>query len=189
MVYRNDLTYNEFIDILVIKYIALSFTGHTLPPSIFEISFNNSMLKSLIPDEVKANVIVDDLRIRSSLATNKTKRATKKSFFFTILEFTQSHSDSLNNLLKGDFQIIRERYKCNKRINITGFQGVHLKYDCIKGPFVNSVRESILYSFSFIPLPGHRNYKDPGVKLFRRKTNLLCLITQSVLKTRRLQIC
>ena len=46
MVFRMELTYSEIENILDIKHIDPSPTGYTLKPSIFEISYNNSMLKS-----------------------------------------------------------------------------------------------------------------------------------------------
>ena len=39
------------------------------------------MRKSLLPDEPKVNITIDDIRLRSNLTTNKTKRFTRKSFF------------------------------------------------------------------------------------------------------------
>ena len=41
-----------------------------------------------------------------------------------------------------------------------------MKYDCIEGSIVNGVREPILYSFALDQLPGHKIYKEPGIKLF-----------------------
>ena len=50
-----ELTYNENVDILDRKYIAGSTTGHTLAPSIYEISDLNLIIKSILPNEVKVN--------------------------------------------------------------------------------------------------------------------------------------
>ena len=38
MVYRMELSYDEIVDILDVKYIAGSTTGYTLPPSIYKIT-------------------------------------------------------------------------------------------------------------------------------------------------------
>ena len=46
MVYRFQLTYDELIDILDIKYFARSTKGFTLPPGIYEI-FVINMTESL----------------------------------------------------------------------------------------------------------------------------------------------
>ena len=46
MVYRTELTHEELVKNLVIKYISGSTIGYTLPPGIYKISDNNSMIKS-----------------------------------------------------------------------------------------------------------------------------------------------
>ena len=76
-----QLTYDEKIDILDIKHIAGLTVEYTLSPSIFEVSDNNLMLKSLLPDYVKVNFTIDVIRLMSSLGTNQSKRHTKQSFF------------------------------------------------------------------------------------------------------------
>ena len=74
LVYRMELTHDEIVDILDIKYIAGSTIGYTLPPGIYEISDLNLTLKSLLPNERKVNNIIDDIRLGSNLTTNKTIR-------------------------------------------------------------------------------------------------------------------
>ena len=69
MVYRLQLTYDEIIDILDVKYIAGSTIGYTLLPGVYEISDINLMLKSLFPGEVKINYTIDDIGLRSNLTT------------------------------------------------------------------------------------------------------------------------
>ena len=83
------------VDIFDIDYIGASTIGYTLLPGIYEISDLNLMLKSLLPNEVKTNITIDDIRLRSNLTTNKIIKFGKKSFSYTILGFTQSDSDSL----------------------------------------------------------------------------------------------
>ena len=56
------------------------------------------MLKSLLPNNVKVKITIDDYRLRSTLTTNKTIKFTKKTFFYAILGFTQSHSESLGDI-------------------------------------------------------------------------------------------
>ena len=51
-------------------------------------------LKSLLPNEVKVNITIGDIRLRSHLSTNKIIRSTERSFSYTILGCTQSHSGS-----------------------------------------------------------------------------------------------
>ena len=72
MVYRMELFYDEIVDILDVKYKAGSINGYTLPPGIFEITDINSMLKSLLPDDVKVKITIEDIRLRSNVTSNKT---------------------------------------------------------------------------------------------------------------------
>ena len=76
------------------------------------------MIKSLLPDEVKVKLTIDDIRLRSNLTTNKTIRITKFSFFCLILGFTQSHSGLLSDI-EGFFQLITGTWKGYEPINIT----------------------------------------------------------------------
>ena len=82
MVYRMQLPYDEILDVLDVEYIAGSTMGYTLPPGIYEITGNYLILKSLFPDEVKVNITIDDISLRSNLTTNKTIRCIEK--FFSI---------------------------------------------------------------------------------------------------------
>ena len=63
------------------KYIDASTTGYTLPPVVNEISDFVSRIKSLVPDDVKVNITIDDIRLGSNLTTNNTIRFIKRSFF------------------------------------------------------------------------------------------------------------
>ena len=80
MVYRVELTYDEIVDILDVKYFARSVNGNKLPIGIFGIININLILISLFPDEVKVNVIIDDIRLRSNLTTNETIKFARKVF-------------------------------------------------------------------------------------------------------------
>ena len=84
MVYRLELTYDENVDILDVKYIAGSTNGYTLVSDSYEVSDINLMLKSLLPKNVKINITSDDIRLKSNLTTNKTIRFTEKSFSYYI---------------------------------------------------------------------------------------------------------
>ena len=92
MVYRLQITYNEMIDILDVKYVAGSTKGYTLPPSVNQIIDINLLLNSSLPKEVKVNITNDGVRLKSNLNVNRTIRFTKKSFFFTVFGFIESHS-------------------------------------------------------------------------------------------------
>ena len=102
---------------------------------------------------------------------------TGRSFFFTILRFTRSHSYPLVDI-DGFYQLIAGSYIGNRPNNILRIDKVHSKKDCVQGSIVNGIREPILYSFNLSSHPGHRNYKKPSIKLFKKvKKSVLSHIT------------
>ena len=56
------------------------------------------MLKSLLPNKVKVKITIGQIRLKSNLTSNKTKRFRKNSFFYTISGFTQSHLGPLGDI-------------------------------------------------------------------------------------------
>ena len=167
LVYRMRLSYDEIMDILDLNYIPTKRTGYSLNPGIYEVVDLNNTLKYILPDVVKVNITIDDIRLKSNLKINQTLIFTEKSFFYTNIGFTQSHSFPLDDI-DGFYQLIAGSYKSDRPINITGIDEVHLKRDCIQGSIINGVRESILYSFALSSPPGHKIYKEPRVKLFKK---------------------
>ena len=165
LVYRMRLSYDEIMDILDLKDIPTKRTGYSLNPGIYEVVDLNNTLKYILPDNVKVNITIDDIRLKSNLKINQTLIFTKRSFFYTILGFTQSRSYPLDDI-DSHYQIIAGSYKSDKPINITGIDKIHLKCDCIQGSIVNGIREPILFSFALSSPPGHRIYKEPRIKLF-----------------------
>ena len=166
LVYRMRLSYDEIIDILDLKYIPTKRTGYSLNPGIYEVVDLNNTLKYILPDNVKVTITIDDIRLKSNLKINQTLIFTEKSFFYTILGFTQSRSYPLDDI-DGFYQLIAGSYKSDKPINITGIDKIYLKCDCIQGSIVNGIREPILYSFALSSPPGHKIHKEPRVKLFK----------------------
>ena len=67
LVYRIQLTYDEIIDVLDLKYISTKRTGFSLDPGIYEIIDLNNALKYIIPDNVEINIKIDDIRLKSNL--------------------------------------------------------------------------------------------------------------------------
>ena len=172
-----QLTYNEIMDILDLKYIPTKRTGFSLNPGIYEVFDLNNTLKYFLTDNVKVSVKIDDIKLKSNLKTNQTLLFTEKSFFYTILGFTRSHSYPLDDIYGFD-QLIAGSYKSEKPINITGIDKIHLKCDCIQGSIVNGTREPILYSFALSSPPGHKIHKKPRIKLFKKQNkSVLSLIT------------
>ena len=167
LVYRMRLIYDEIVDILDLKYIPTKRTGFRLNPGIYEVADLNNTLKYILPDNVRVNITIDDIRLKSNLKINQTLIFTEKSFFYTILGFTQSRSYPLNDI-DGFYQLIAGSYKSDKPINIFGIDKIHLKCDCIQGSIVNGIREPNLYSFALSSPPGHKIYKELKVKLFKK---------------------
>ena len=157
------------MDILDLKYIPTKTTGYSLNPGYCEVVDINNSLSYFLPDNVKVSNTIDDVRLKSILKTNQTLIFTENSFFYTILGFIRSRSFPLNDI-DGFYQLIAGSYKSDKPINITGIDKIHLKCNCVNGSIVNGVREPILYSFALSSPPGHKIYKEPRVKLFK-KTN------------------
>ena len=167
MVYRFRLTYDEIMDILDLKYIPTKRMGYSIEPNIYNVVDLNKTLKNILPNNVKIDITIDERKYKTDLKINQTLIFTNKSFFYTILGFTQSHSYPLDDL-EGFYQLIAGSYKSDKPINITGIDKVHLKCNVVDGSIVNGIREPILYSFALDQPPGHKIYKEPKVKLFKK---------------------
>ena len=162
-----QLTYDEIIDILDVKYIPTKRTGCSLNPNFYEVVDLHNTLKHILPDNVKVNVTIDDVRLKSNLKNNQSLIFTKKSFFYPILGFTGSHSYLLDDI-DGFYQLSSGSYKSEKPINITGINKTHSKCDCIQGSIVNGKREPILYTFALSSPPVRKLYKEPRIKLFKK---------------------
>ena len=116
---------------------------------------------------MKISFTIVERKYKSDLKINQTLIFTDKSFFYTILGFTQSHSYPLDDF-DGFYQTIVGSYKSERPINFTSIDKVHLKCDCIDGSIVNGVRQPILYSFALDIPPGHKIYNEPKVVLFKK---------------------
>ena len=98
MVYIYQLTYDEIIVILDQKYIPTERISYSLKPNIYQTSDINNTPIIILPDNVKLNVTIDEKIFKSKLKNNQTLTFTNKSFFYTILGFTQSHSYPLDDI-------------------------------------------------------------------------------------------
>ena len=143
------LSYDEIMDILDLKYIPTKRMGYSIEPNIYNVDDLNKTLKNILPNNVKIDITIDERKYKTDLKINQTLIFTNKSFFYTILGSTQSHSYPLEDI-EGFYQLTAGSYKSERPINITGVDKVHLKCDCIDGSIVNGVREPILYSFALV---------------------------------------
>ena len=167
LVYRMQLTYDDIIDVLYLKYISTKRIGYSLDPGIYEVADLNTTLKHILPNNVKVNITIDDIRLKSNLKINQILLFTEKSFFYTILGFTQSRSYPLDDI-EGFYQLVAGLYESDKAIKITGLDKIHLKCDCILGSIINGIREPIWYSFALSSPPRHKINKEPRIKLFKK---------------------
>ena len=157
MLYRMGLTYELWINWTITNIVGSL--------GIYQKSDLNLMLNTLIPNEVKVNNKIDDIIQRLNLTTTKTKKFTKKPFFYTILCSTPSHSGPFADIT-GFVQKLRGTYQTEKPINTTGNDKVLLNCGCNNGIVVNGDTEHILYSFALDKPPGHKIYKETRIKLF-----------------------
>ena len=162
-----QLTYDEIINVLDLKNIPTKRMGYSIEPNIYNMVDLNKTLKNILPNNVKIDITIDERKYKTDLKINQTLIFTNKCSFYTILGFTRSHSYPLEDI-EGFYQLIAGLYKSERPINITGIDKVHLKCDCIDGGIMNGTREPILYSFSLDQPPGHKFYKEPKVKLFKK---------------------
>ena len=79
-----QLTYDEVIDIIDLKYISTKRLGYSSNPDIYEVVDLSKTLNHILPDNVKVSVTIDDVRLKSNLKTNQTSIFTENSFFCTI---------------------------------------------------------------------------------------------------------
>ena len=90
-------TGEEKMYVLDIKHTSAKSVGYTIQKGIYEVTDDNLMLKSLLPDDLKVNLTIDDFRQRSNLTTHVSMKLTKKLFFCTILGFTHYQSGPLGD--------------------------------------------------------------------------------------------
>ena len=81
LVYRFQLTYDEIIDLLDLKYIPTKRTSYSSNLGISETSDINTTLKYILSDIVKVSVTIDDIGLKSNLKITQTLIFTNKCFF------------------------------------------------------------------------------------------------------------
>ena len=67
LLYRFQLTYDENINILDLRYIPTKRIGYSSNPGTYEVVDLNNTLKYFLPDNVKLSVTIDDIRLKSTL--------------------------------------------------------------------------------------------------------------------------
>ena len=113
IVYRMQLTYDEILDILDVKYIQSKRTRYSLPPGIYNLTDLDTFLKHILPNNVNVSITIDDIRLQSNLKIIKTLIITKMSFLHTLLGFVQSYSGELRDI-EGFIQLIPGPFKGDK---------------------------------------------------------------------------
>ena len=87
LVYRKRLSYYEIMNILDLNYIPTKRTGYSLNPGIYEVIDLNNTLKHILPNNIKVNITIDDIRLKSNLKINQTERSLLKDLFLYIFRF------------------------------------------------------------------------------------------------------
>ena len=82
LIYKMRLSYDEIMDILDLKYIPTKRTVYSLNPGIYEVVDLNNTLKIIFTDNVKVNITIDDIRLKSNFKIIQTLMFTNKSFFY-----------------------------------------------------------------------------------------------------------
>ena len=82
-----QLTYNEIINILDLKYLSTKRTGYSIEPNIYDIVDLNKTLKNILPNNIKINVSIDERKYKTDLKINQTLIFTNKSFFLYYIRF------------------------------------------------------------------------------------------------------
>ena len=65
LVYRMQLTYNEIIDILDLKYISTERIGYSIEPNIYNVVDLNKTLKNTLPNNVKIDNTIDERKYKT----------------------------------------------------------------------------------------------------------------------------
>ena len=100
LVYRmKQLTYDEIIGILDLKFFPTKRTGYSLNPGFNEVVDLNETLKYILPENVEVNFTVDDISLKFNIKINQTLIFNKKSFFIGF-QVLLDHNFILWTLLK-----------------------------------------------------------------------------------------
>ena len=132
------------------------------------------MIKSLIPDEAKVNITIDDIRLKLKLNITNTIRY-RICFLWTTLSFTQSLSGSRGDI-ESFVQLIPGEHKSEKPNNLTGFEKILLKCDCNKGSLANVSANQFCTTLVLLHLQLIKYLKNLESNFLKRQTNLFCLI-------------
>ena len=81
LVYRFQLTYDEIIDVLDLKYFTTKRMGYSIEPNIYNLVDLNKTLKNILPNNVKIDINIDERKYKTDLKINQTLIFTNKSFF------------------------------------------------------------------------------------------------------------
>ena len=71
MVYRAQLTYDEIIDVLEIRYFPTKRLRFSLKPEIYQLSHINKTLKYILPDNMNKSVTIDEKILKTNYKSIK----------------------------------------------------------------------------------------------------------------------
>ena len=117
MVHRFQLTYDEILNKLDLKYIPTKRRGYSINPGVYEVSDTNKTLEYILLDNLEVGVTIDDIWLKFILKIKQTLECFKKSFFYTMLGFVESYSRELGDF-EGFDQLNQGKYKSDRPNNI-----------------------------------------------------------------------
>ena len=158
---------------LVLDEYNSSFITYEISPGIYTLKDISEALFNIPQIEYPgpSNVIVieyDDLTMKTKLVVRSgiiAIRLDEKSFFSTILGFTAGWDYKHYN-----------KYVCQKIVNLSNTNKIHLKCDCIDGSIQDGVRQPILFSFVLDKPAGYKVFCEPETIHYKK-------INKSVLNT------
>ena len=66
LVYRMQITYDDIMEKLDLKYIPRKRSDYSKNPGFYEVADSSNTLKHVLPDIVKVSVTIDDVRVKSN---------------------------------------------------------------------------------------------------------------------------
>ena len=105
-----ELIYDEIVGILDMKVFAGSSNGWTLPTLFCEIIDLNLILKALLRNEVKVNITIADIKLRSNLTIRqrslpKISFLNKIRFYLIILSSFERSSERIHSINTRHFKV------------------------------------------------------------------------------------
>ena len=169
---------------LILKEYNSHFITYELTPGIYTIQDISDAIQTFSGHKETIQLEYDDISMKTKiilkfknnekdLFAKGTLRFDDRSFFHTLLGFTQYWDYKPTNSNRDSIPGV---YISNKILNLKSTNKIHLKCDCIDGTIQDGVRQPILFSFVLDKPSGYKVFCDPETFHYKR-------INKSVLNT------